>query len=99
MQGVDLSLIFDTFGTLGVGGIFLYLYFTERNQNRETMSLKDSQLLKKDSKIEVIYDKVLEAFKDNTRVITDLRHSIDRNTEATKEQGVIIDSIRNTKNN
>lgn len=77
MEALTLPVLAQFLGSLGTGIIFVYLYFTERNQSQKTIK-------EKDDKLEKVNAEVLSAFQENTRTTQALTDTIRANTEAQK---------------
>lgn len=64
---------------LGIGVIFLWLYWEERKERKQTNKEKDD-----------LNEKVLEAFNKNSLSIERMNKSIDKNIEATSNLSDIV---------
>lgn len=76
MEVLSLETIAQLFGSLGTGALFIYLYFRERKESKETID-------KKDAHIESLNQHVLVIVEQNTRASSELQSAIVANTQAT----------------
>lgn len=76
--------------TFGLGGVFLYLYFTEKKRSEAKHDEKDSY-------IKDMHAKLLSAFENNTKSQTEMRHAIRENTEATRTLSTRVEDVLRRK--
>lgn len=76
----------DLFGTLGISGVFLYLYFKDKDRHNKKNDEKDKHIAE-------MHSKVLNAFSENTRVQQQQVNTLKENTEATKTLARRIEDI------
>jgi hypothetical protein len=76
-EGLGLDTIVQLFGSLGTGALFVYLYFKERGESQKKIDQKDGDLKELNSK-------VMDVIKGNTQISSELKSSIEANTDATR---------------
>ena len=97
MDLVSLEQIFQAFGTLGMGGIFLYLYFRERAENQ--INIKE-----KDIRIREMTEQLISSYNENVKVQEGVKNALQDNKEVVRDtltltQRIYEELIKNVNTN
>lgn len=85
MEATSPELIVQILGQLGVGAIFVFIYFKERDAH-----------LKKDDRINHMTDQLLHAYKVNATVIEKHNESIERLAKAMEETSRTMQEVKDS---
>lgn len=87
MNEIPIEIIGPVIAQLGIGSIFLWLYLKERSERIDSISKKDE-----------VHEKVLDAFKENTKVTEQMKATIASNTESNKRlSDLVYDVLKDGK--
>lgn len=86
MEAIQLEAIFQSFGTLGMGGIFLYLYFRERGESQ-------IQIKEKDDRIKEMTQQLISSYNENVKVQENVKNAIIDNREVIKNSLTLTQRI------
>lgn len=87
MDQIPAELI-GAIGNLGIGGLFLWLFFIERKNTKEVNQQKED-----------LHNKVLEAFNRNTEVSAETNAQLERNAEASKTLSELVYEVLKERRN
>jgi len=92
---MEAELLKTFLPSLGFSAVFLYLLNKVWEYHKSKMAEKEAKIESKDKQTEAMSEKVLVAFNQNTKIVEQMKSTIEKNTEATRNlSDVVVSTLR-----